>query len=101
VDKVAVCRFKVWYGKLADAPLIEQCPVNLACKAVQIIELGSHHLIICQIEETFVSEECLTEGKPDMKKVKPFVFLMAPMRQYTALGENLGESHSIGKTLTE
>ncbi len=31
-DKVAACNFKIFYGKLGNAPLIEQCPVNLECK---------------------------------------------------------------------
>ncbi len=42
VDKVAVCKFKIFYGKLATAPLIEQCPLNLECRVVQTLELGSH-----------------------------------------------------------
>ncbi|MEK7353134.1 MAG: flavin reductase family protein, partial [Chloroflexota bacterium] len=29
VNKVEVCQFKVFYGKSENAPLIEQCPVNL------------------------------------------------------------------------
>ncbi|MFC1921177.1 hypothetical protein ACFLYQ_05585, partial [Chloroflexota bacterium] len=26
-DKVAVCKFDVFYGKLETAPMVEQCPV--------------------------------------------------------------------------
>jgi len=33
VDKVAACKFGIFYGQLQNAPLIEQCPVNLACKS--------------------------------------------------------------------
>jgi len=28
VDKVKVCKFKVFYGNLKNTPLIEQCPIN-------------------------------------------------------------------------
>jgi len=31
VDKISACRFKVFYGKLLGASLIETCPVNLEC----------------------------------------------------------------------
>ncbi len=39
-DKVRACRFKVFYGKLGNAPLIEQCPVNLECKRGADLEPG-------------------------------------------------------------
>ena len=48
VDKVKDCNFTVFYGKLKNAPLIEQCPVNLECKVVHTLSLGSHVLIVGQ-----------------------------------------------------
>ena len=41
-DKTGDCGFTVFYGQLKTAPLIEQCPVNLECKVVHILNLGSH-----------------------------------------------------------
>ncbi len=29
VNKVKVCQFRIFYGKLGNAPLIDQCPINL------------------------------------------------------------------------
>jgi flavin reductase (DIM6/NTAB) family NADH-FMN oxidoreductase RutF len=96
VDKVKVCQFNVFYGKLDTAPLIDQCPVNLECKVVHILDLGSHDLIVGRIEETHVSDDCLTEGKPDVNKIKPLVY---SANQYYALGENIGRAFNIGKEL--
>jgi flavin reductase (DIM6/NTAB) family NADH-FMN oxidoreductase RutF len=73
-DKVVDCHFKLFFGKLEVAPLIEQCPVNHVCKVMHILNLGSHYLVIGQIVETFVSEECLTEGRWDLSKIQPFFF---------------------------
>lgn len=101
VDKVEACQFKVFYGKLGDAPLIEQCPINLECKVVQILELGSHSLIVGRVEETHISETCLTDGRPDIDKIKPFIFTAAPSRQYQAFGEVVGKAFSIGRDLEE
>ncbi len=101
VDKVEVCQFKVFYGKLGNAPLIEQCPVNLECKALHILDVGSHSLIVGRIEETYVSESCLTDGKPDVNKIKPFVYIPSPARQYQAFGEVVGKAHSIGRELID
>ena len=99
VNKVEVCQFKVFYGKLGNAPLIEQCPVNLECKVEHILELGSHSLIVGRVEETHFSESCLTDGKPDVNKIKPFVFTADPARQYQAFGEVMGRAFSIGREL--
>jgi len=99
VNKVEVCQFKVFYGKLNNAPLIEQCPINLECKVVHILDLGSHALIVGRIEETHVSESCLTDGEPDVNKIKPFIFTAQPASQYWAFGEVVGKAFSIGREL--
>ncbi len=96
VNKVEACRFKVFYGKLSSAPLIEQCPVNLECKVVHILDLGSHSLIVGRVEETHVSESCLTNGKPDVNKIRPFIFTTEPASQYQAFGEVIAKAFSIG-----
>jgi len=98
VDKVKVCKFEVFYGNLKTAPLIEQCPVNLECKVVHILNLGSHAFIIGEVKGTHVSENCLTDGKPDVRKIKPIVFNLE-QSEYYAFGEVIAKSHSIGKEL--
>jgi len=99
VDKVDVCQFKVFYGKLDNAPLIEQCPVNLECRVMHILELGSHSLFVGRIEETHVSENCLTDAKPDINKINPLTFIVGPTRHYQALGEVVAKAFSIGEEL--
>ena len=99
VNKAQVCRFKVFYGRLDKAPLIEQCPINLECKVVHILDLGSHSLVIGQIEETHVSDNCLTDGKPDVNKIKPFIYTTSPAIQYQALGKVIAKAFNIGKEL--
>jgi flavin reductase (DIM6/NTAB) family NADH-FMN oxidoreductase RutF len=97
-DKVKACRFTVFYGKLASAPMIEQCPVNLECRVVQILDLGSHLLVVGKIEETYISDECLTDGRPDIRKVQPFSFSGGPGgASYYAIGEDIGRAFHIGR----
>jgi len=95
-DKVQDCRFKVFYGNLDSAPLIEQCPINLECEVLHILNLGSHSLVIGKIMETYVSEDCLTNGQPDIRKVKPFAFIPG---KYHVIGEVLADAFSVGKEL--
>ncbi|MDD1652827.1 MAG: flavin reductase family protein [Methanomicrobiales archaeon] len=98
-DKVRACRFDVFYGKLGNAPLIGECPVNLECRVVQMLNLGSHSLVIGRIEETHVSEHCLTDGRPDVDKIKPLTYVTSPAARYQGLGEVVGKAWSVGKRL--
>jgi flavin reductase (DIM6/NTAB) family NADH-FMN oxidoreductase RutF len=99
VDKVKACQFKVFYGKLSNAPLVEQCPVNLECRVVHTLDLDSHSLIVGRIEETHITQSCLTNGEPDVNKIKPLVYITDPASQYQALGEVVAKAFSIGEEL--
>ena len=92
-DKVRDCKFKVFYGNLNTAPLIEQCPINLECEVMHILNLGSHHLVVGKVVEVHFSEDCLTDGKPDIKKVKPFAFGPGG---YFVIGDTFAEAFKIG-----
>jgi flavin reductase (DIM6/NTAB) family NADH-FMN oxidoreductase RutF len=92
-DKVKDCKFKVFYGVLKTAPLIEQCPINLECEVSHILNLGSHHLVVGKVAETYFSEDCLTDGKPDIAKVKPFAF--GPGKYYV-IGEAFADAFKVG-----
>lgn len=95
-DKTTQCKFQVFYGKLKDAPLIQQCPLNLECKVVHILNLGSHAFIIGQIEEVHASEACLTDGLPDVQKIDPIVFCPGSRKTYHGLGKELAAAFSVG-----
>ena len=98
-DKVANCKFNIFYGKLTTAPLITECPVNLECRVLHILNLGSHEMVIGQIEEVHVTDICLTDGKPDVTKIKPFLWAMGQKDQYMEFGKSIGVSHDIGKQI--
>lgn len=97
-DKAAVCGFKIFFGQLAGAPLIESCPVNLECVLHQIVELGSHVLVIGRITETHISEECLTNGRADVAKINPIAYTTG-QSQYQSLGAVIGKAFSIGNEI--
>jgi flavin reductase (DIM6/NTAB) family NADH-FMN oxidoreductase RutF len=98
-DKVRDCKFNVFYGQLESAPLIEQCPVNLECEVMHILNIGSHALVVGKITETHVSEDCLTDGQPDVNKIKPFIYTPRPATGYYAVGKSVAASFSVGKEL--
>ena len=95
-DKAAVCDFTVFYGKLKTAPLIQQCPVNLECSLAQLVELKTHVLCIGQIEEVHVDEDCITNGKPDVEKIRPLIFSSGHEYAYFGLGAKLAPGFKVG-----
>ncbi|MBN1301334.1 MAG: flavin reductase family protein [Melioribacteraceae bacterium] len=68
-DKASECGFTVFKGLLDNAPLIKECPINIECRVIKSIQLGDHTLFIGEIIESYISEECFTNGIPDIKKV--------------------------------
>jgi len=97
VDKSIL--FTTFYGELKTAPMIRECPINLECRVIHILDLGSHSLVIGRIEESYTSDDCLTEGKPDINKIQPLAWVRQPLRQYRAIGEVVANSHSVGREL--
>jgi flavin reductase (DIM6/NTAB) family NADH-FMN oxidoreductase RutF len=94
-DKVQDCRFKVFYGKLKTAPMIEQFPINFECKLLHMIGTVTHAVVIGQVVGTYISGEYLKEGKLDTDK---FVQLLwyKDSGQYVAAGKPVGQAFSIG-----
>jgi flavin reductase (DIM6/NTAB) family NADH-FMN oxidoreductase RutF len=95
-DKVRDCGFKIFYGSLDTAPLIEECPINLECEATHFLNLDSHILVVGKVVETYFSEDCLTDDRPDINKVKPFVF--GPGKYHT-IGEAFADAFKIGREI--
>jgi flavin reductase (DIM6/NTAB) family NADH-FMN oxidoreductase RutF len=90
--------FEVFYGSLAGAPLIAECPVGIACKLHQTVKLPFDTLYIGEVVEVFTEERFLTDGTPDIRKINPFTLTM-PDNRYWKVGEMAGKAWSVGKKL--
>jgi flavin reductase (DIM6/NTAB) family NADH-FMN oxidoreductase RutF len=100
IDKSEV--FEVFYGDLNTAPMITHAPVNMECKVLKTIatkELTNaekgHEIFIGKVINAYVDDYYLTNGIPDISKLKPFVFSID--NNYWKIGEHLGKAFSIGK----
>ncbi|MDD4873980.1 MAG: flavin reductase family protein [Dehalococcoidales bacterium] len=96
VDKAETCGIDVFYGKLEKAPMILQCPINLECKVVHMLNLGSHLFVVGSIEETHINEDCLTDGKPDVDKIKPILYSRGVFARYYAFGDSIADAFGSG-----
>jgi flavin reductase (DIM6/NTAB) family NADH-FMN oxidoreductase RutF len=76
-DKSGV--FTTFEGSVAGVPMIRGCPVNLLCKVVRTAELPNEptpivsEFFIGEVLEVYVDGRCLTDGKPDIKKINPLL----------------------------
>lgn len=92
--------FEVFYGKLEAAPMIKTCPLSMECKVIQTIELPSNTFFISEIIDIYSEERFLSDGKPDVKKINPFVLTM-PDNRYWAIGDFVGKAWSAGKAMRD
>jgi len=95
VDKSKI--FESFFGTLAHAPMARACPLTMACRLVQAVNLPSNFLFIGEIAEAYAEERILTSGMPDIEKLQP-IGLTMPDNRYWSIGELLGSAWSIGKT---
>jgi flavin reductase (DIM6/NTAB) family NADH-FMN oxidoreductase RutF len=95
-DKSAL--FKVITGNITGVPMIDDCPLCMECKLVNVVDLPTNEVFIGEIVGAYANAECCSDGKPDIKKMRPFTLTM-PDNQYWEVGSSAGNAWSIGKNL--
>lgn len=74
--------------KLAYAPMIEECPVNIECKVVEVKELGSHHMFLAEVLAVHVDDKYMKEnGKFELNDTGLLAYSHGT---YLSLGEKIG-----------
>lgn len=88
--------FKVFYGALDTAPMVEECPINIECKFLQEIAFEKTDLLVGEIVDVLIDEDCTVDGAPDLERLNLPVFLM-PDGPYYRMGEFLAEAYRVKK----
>ena len=93
--------FKSFFGSVDKAPMISECPVNMLCKLVKTVDLPDRDIFFGEVLETYVNEECLSDGMLDFVKINPMLFTMNGLGQfsYWKLGKVVGKAYKEGKTM--
>jgi flavin reductase (DIM6/NTAB) family NADH-FMN oxidoreductase RutF len=94
VDKGSL--FEIFYRKLKTAPMIEECKLCMECQLIQTIEFPTNTFFIGEIIGAYAREECLSEGRPDIKKMDPLLLTM-PDNSYWKVGDYAGKAWGSGK----
>ena len=93
-DKFEKAGFHATKSEFVDAPLIDELPLALECK----VKSFSDGILVGEIVNVSADDSVITDGKVDMKKLKPIAF--DPFNNaYVGIGEKVGNAFSDGQKL--
>jgi len=92
--------FEVFYGTLKAAPMIIKCPITMECRVTEVVSLPTNSFFIAEIVSIFSEERFLTDGKPDVKKINPFLLTM-PDNRFWSIGDCIGKAWNAGIVLRD
>jgi flavin reductase (DIM6/NTAB) family NADH-FMN oxidoreductase RutF len=93
-DKFAKAGFHATRSEFVNAPLIDELPLALECK----VKSFTDGILIGEIVNVSADESIITDGKVDLKKLRPIAF--DPFNNaYMGIGEKVGNAFSDGKKL--
>ena len=96
-DKIAQTGFTVTKSQNINAPIIDQYPLTMECRVVEIIEReGDGCFVIGEVVNTIADPSVLTDGRIDLDKLQPIVF-DASMPSYRSVGGVVGGAWDAGK----
>ena len=93
--------FAYFCSELKGAPLINESPVNMACKVVETFETKGQYCFIVEVIHTYVDEDCLdSNGKINIEKVNPVLY-DGQGKSYFGLGEIIAKCWDVGKNFIQ
>jgi len=88
VDKFAATGLTPIPAKVVETVVIAECPVNIECKVVQTLSLGTHDLFLAKVVAVQIDEDVLNRQEEiDLTKSRPLVY---GSHRYWSLGQLLG-----------
>ena len=89
VDKFKEMNLTPQKSSKINAPAIAESPVNIECKVVNVIELGSHYMFIAKVEAVHVDEKLLDDkGRLRLEDANLLAYSHG---EYFELGEKIGK----------
>ncbi len=95
-DKLEKCGFTVTRSDKVNAPVIDQLPVAIECKVIELQEEFNETRVIAEIVGMKADESVLTDGKVDLEKLHPIMFDTVALC-YREIGASVGGAWNAGK----
>ena len=87
-DKFAACGLDAEPATQLSCPMLSQSPVSLECRVTNVLELGSHHMMLADIVAVNVDESLIAKsGKLQLDRAELIAFAHGA---YYELGRQLG-----------
>jgi len=91
--------FETFSGETTDAPLIQDCPVGLECRVIDVVQVKHRRLFIAEVIECYVSSQFVedVDGKQrvaDLTKLDPIIYALD--NHYYRIGDVIGTGYSEG-----
>jgi len=89
IDKFKELHLTAAKASKVSAPIIYESPVNIECKVIDIIPLGTHHMFTAEVVAVNVSNEFMDKtGKFHFNDTNPVCYSHG---EYFKLGDSLGK----------
>lgn len=95
-DKLAKCGFTVTKSDKVNAPVIDQLPVAIECRVIELQEEFKETRVVAEIVGMKADDSVLTDGKVDLSKLHPIMFDTVALC-YREIGDNVGGAWNAGK----
>lgn len=97
IDKFKECGLTAIKSQKVSVPSIKESPVNIECKVLNVLELGSHDMFIGEVLSVSVDKEYL--NKKGALKMDKMDLVAYNHGEYYTLGDYLGKfGYSVKKT---
>ena len=95
-NKLEKCGFTVTKSDKVNAPVIDQLPVTIECRVIELQDEFEETRVVAEIVGLKADEEVLTDGKVDLGKVG-LVTYDTVSKCYSTVGDSVGGAWSVGK----
>ena len=97
VDKFAAAKLTPIRSDLVDAPYVQEFPLVVECKLVEVLELGLHTQFVGEVMDVKAEQSVMAEsGLVNIGQVKPLVFTPDTLAYY-GVGNMLAQAFSVGR----
>jgi flavin reductase (DIM6/NTAB) family NADH-FMN oxidoreductase RutF len=81
--------FSTFFGELKTAPMIDECPLTMECKVVEILDYDPNEGIIGEVVKAYADRELIKDGIADTKSAGLIVWTSGEDVSYHGLGERI------------
>ena len=96
-DKVARAGFTAMPSPNVDAPIINEYPLTLECRVVEMDEDGNGGArVVGEVVNWSADESVVTDGKVDLAKLRPIIY-DSSTNAYRVVGDSVGQAWQSGR----